>query len=551
MTGHDDDLSPWNDDPLVRALRAPGSDDELAGESEFLAAFRAAQPAAQTAHPSGRGRLRLVGRRLGGGGTAVVVAVALGAGAAAAAYTQNLPDPVQRAVHGVLGPVGVPAPEKPQADRTPSSPGSGSASPDREQSATEDPTTDPTTEAPTEKPSDDPTEKPSDSPSSDPSESPSPTETPSESPTSAPPVTPAAVSGAATSHRATPDESVAFSGTVTDAAGAAVAGQQVDLLQRQGPAWTPVATGTSDTSGTVSISAPALTRTSVFRLGIGDQLASEPWRVELVPTLTMARASGTSFVVTARGARAGDPVSLFSRRPGPDVLVARSRLAADLTATFQGPATRKPVTLVALLPRTRAHAVARTSLRVVPLTPTSMTASVPDTTPGPGDTVVVSGTVSSDGVALPGRQVWLMLREAGGEWRRLGSATSGDDGSVSIAAGQIDGNAGVRLRVGKLRSPVVRLKLQPEWSTTVTSGERSAVIGGRVLGARTGDRVLLRTVVDGVLTTVGESAVALDGSVRFQVPLPEKRQVRYRLVLQRTPTHLRAMTAVVVQAATR
>ena len=35
MTGHDDDLSPWNDDPLVRALRGPGTADELGGEAEF------------------------------------------------------------------------------------------------------------------------------------------------------------------------------------------------------------------------------------------------------------------------------------------------------------------------------------------------------------------------------------------------------------------------------------------------------------------------------------------------------------------------------------
>ena len=48
MSGHDDDLSPWNDDPLVRALRGPGTGDELASEDEFMAAFRAAQPAAAT-----------------------------------------------------------------------------------------------------------------------------------------------------------------------------------------------------------------------------------------------------------------------------------------------------------------------------------------------------------------------------------------------------------------------------------------------------------------------------------------------------------------------
>ncbi len=92
MSGHDDDLTPWHDDPLVRALRAPGTDDELAGEAEFLAAFRAAQPPPAPT-PIGAGRLRRAGRRLGGGGTAVVVAVALGAGAPRRRTPRTCPTP--------------------------------------------------------------------------------------------------------------------------------------------------------------------------------------------------------------------------------------------------------------------------------------------------------------------------------------------------------------------------------------------------------------------------------------------------------------------------
>ena len=49
MTGHDDDLSPWNDDPLVRALRGPGTGDEL-GERGRVHGGLPGRPA-RGAHP--------------------------------------------------------------------------------------------------------------------------------------------------------------------------------------------------------------------------------------------------------------------------------------------------------------------------------------------------------------------------------------------------------------------------------------------------------------------------------------------------------------------
>src|SRR5215212_6521076 len=93
----------WDGDDLVRALRAPGRPSELAGEERYVAAFRAARTSRGNVSPLRRGV-----RRLGTGGTAIVVAVGLSSGVAAAAYTNHLPDPVQRAVHEVLG---APAPE--------------------------------------------------------------------------------------------------------------------------------------------------------------------------------------------------------------------------------------------------------------------------------------------------------------------------------------------------------------------------------------------------------------------------------------------------------
>jgi hypothetical protein len=86
------------DAPLVRALRAPALPGELAGEDTALAAFRRAIPS--------RRRRRSV--RLATGASVLAVAMAA-TGGVAAAYPRTLPEPVQNAIHSVLGPIGVPA----------------------------------------------------------------------------------------------------------------------------------------------------------------------------------------------------------------------------------------------------------------------------------------------------------------------------------------------------------------------------------------------------------------------------------------------------------
>jgi hypothetical protein len=562
---NDDDLAQWRDDPLVRALRSPGAADELAGEEQFLAAFRAAQPAAATSLRSGR--LRRAGRRLGGGGTAVVVAIALGAGAAAAAYTQNLPEPVQRAVHGVLGPIGVPAPEKPRPDKDggpvadPSTtPGSPTEAPHESQSdsPTSSPSDEPSDKAGDktgDKATDDPTDDPSETPTESPTGSPttSPTETTTEIPTAAPP---ALVTLVGTSHRAGVDEQVALSGVVSSADQAPVADQEVTLQQRQGRSWTPVATASTDAGGALTVSAPTLTRTSLFRLGIGDTLTSAPWRVVLVPTLTMSATPGavsTGIDVTARGGQPGDVVTLLTKRPGGPVVVGRDRLDASLTASFQVAPPSRRVRFLARLPRTRAHAAAGQSLPLEPVVPTGMSASVPDTTPGPRDTVTVTGTVTGDGGAvLSGRKVVLLLREPGAGWRRVGSAVSGSTGSVSIPVGPLSRSVAVRLRTGRVQSPVVRLRLQPELSAYASpDGSGRTAITATAVGGSGGDVVLLRAFVGGRLVTVQQGTPGPAGSVRFVVDPPARGKARYVLALQRTPSHLKATAAVVVRAQSR
>jgi hypothetical protein len=117
MSRRDDDLSPFRDDPVFRALTGPATSDELVGEADILAAFRAAN----ASRP-----MRRFAARVGTSGAVAVVAVALSAGAAAA-YTAELPAPLQQIVHDAAGPIGVPAPK--HHPHHPGSGGSKSSSP--------------------------------------------------------------------------------------------------------------------------------------------------------------------------------------------------------------------------------------------------------------------------------------------------------------------------------------------------------------------------------------------------------------------------------------
>ena len=322
MSGHDDDLSPWNDDPLVRALRGPGTADELGGPGRVHGRLPG-RPAHGTDADQRRSPAR-AGRRLGGGGTAVVVVLALGAGAAAAAaYTQNLPDPVQRAVHGVLGPVGVPAPKtsREDASREPASPAPEHVRPAARRAIRRPrrPVSRPATHrpvAPTKAPSESAHRDPvGDSPTETPTESPSPT--PTETPAAAVPVGrqprrhrppgragragPADGSGVRGGHLARP-----FPGGLA----AAARGRVVDRRRLVPPATPPVPSA--------SPRPPSCVRPSSGSRSAS--LTSAPWRVVLVPTLdAVSRPAGR--VDRDRGRRQaarqpGDAVELLRPAAG-------------------------------------------------------------------------------------------------------------------------------------------------------------------------------------------------------------------------------------------
>ncbi|HEX4189970.1 MAG TPA: hypothetical protein VHZ06_03175 [Marmoricola sp.] len=352
--------------PLVRALRAPGSPAELAREAEFVAAFRAAQ------QPQGSVR-RLAGR-VGIAATATVTTVVLTAGVAAA-YGRVLPQPVQRLAHSVLGPVGVPAPHT--RHRTTATPPAPPVTPPTKQ-ATQDAS--PDASQPGSKPTDGPgqataSQAPGATTTPSPSNAPvglpgtpaagtgSPTSTPTQTGTHVPRV-PAAQTIVASSGEAVFGGTVTVSGVVSAADGHVLGHRAVRLQERtRGEPWTTVARGSTAHDGSVSLASPELDRTTYFRLRTAHGVRSAVARVVEKPAVSasVTENGGTSsLAVTVLGGQPGDKVKVSVRRSGKTVLLATGTLGPDGTTVITTPTPRRRTSVLVRVGATEDHAAAGT-----------------------------------------------------------------------------------------------------------------------------------------------------------------------------------------------
>ncbi|HEX3824774.1 MAG TPA: hypothetical protein VHV79_09950 [Mycobacteriales bacterium] len=388
MSPHDDDLGRWQDDPVFRALTGPASGDELAGEAEALAAFRAAVPL--------RSRRQYAGR-LGIGGSALGIAIAL-SGGVAAAYSGSLPTPVQRVTYDVGSWAGVPAPQHhhhkllvagdhgssptPTASRstfiTPSphtvsviatltpSPASswhhsaaaGSKVKSRSKaSRSASPTASST-----------PTATPTPTPAVTPTTTPTPTPTPTV--TAAP--LPASITITLGSSRVTSGGTVSVLGHLATSTGAPVASTRVWLLERitGEDAVTQVAMGLTGADGSITLTSPVLSHNARFRLAAAHRLRSASLGVVVVPTVSAGvTAQGTSYSVrvSTSGGNAGDTVALEQRSNGRWQQVSTAALDGSGGATFSVPIPPKhDVHYRVILSRTQAHASAQASFVAPP-----------------------------------------------------------------------------------------------------------------------------------------------------------------------------------------
>lgn len=548
-----DDLSTWEGDDLVRALRTPGTATELADEERYLAAFRDAGGSTVRSLP------RRAAGRLGAGGTAVVVTVALTSGVAAA-YTGHLPDPVQQIAHTVIG---APAPDgdgrhRPDASGPrvgPESAGSGGPSTAPSNSATS---------GPTSGPAGGPTGSGSSSPSAaghhhrrgQVGASSGPSDGPSSGPTS----TPTGSSGGAASamtmsaptHRVDLGQTVTLTCLVTDASGAALAGQPV-VLQARGPRhWRRVLDTTTDSSGLAAATTPAITRTVKLRWKADRGVTSTPWLVRMVPVVAVTADVGgttTTLAAAAQGSAPGDRVQVYRHLAGRTVLVRRARLDASGSASIAVRTPRRRATYAVRLLPTRRHAAAAARVVVVPPAPAGLTIDGSASRVVVDGTAVIGGTVTSaTGDVLPGRRV-VLLRRGPARWKPVGQAVTDAAGHVSIATPPIAATTRFRLRTDQaVHSTVWRIVELPRMGASASRSTDTVSIAAAVTGARAGDRVVLLRRVGGRLVRMRHGPLDASGSVIFVVPARATRTT-YVVRLGATQRHGPASAAVTVPGA--
>jgi hypothetical protein len=291
----EDDLAPFRDDPLLAALRAPAQAHELAGEEAALAMFRQSLPAAV--------RRRRALKRAGIGGAGVVLGLAL-TGGVAAAYTESLPDRWQNIVRAALDPLPIPAPAAAPVHR-PKPHAPAAARPSQGPQVRPTPTSAPAAAGPH------PTATPPSRSAAAPTPSPAPSTSTSPAP-SRPTLT------AAVSRRLVPvHQQVVLSGRLSRGADA-LPGRQVyaaELVAGES-AWRRVASGTTGSDGSISLTVPALTANVRLRLVTGQGVTSRQLPVSVVPRLTHSVIrSGNQRVVTvaADGGDPGDVLNLLRR----------------------------------------------------------------------------------------------------------------------------------------------------------------------------------------------------------------------------------------------
>ena len=158
---------------------------------------------------------------------------------------------------------------------------------------------------------------------------------------------------------------------------------------------------------------------------------------------------------------------------------------------------------------------------------------------------VFSGVVrSDDGSGVADVEVTLMQLQDG-VWRRVGSATSDDDGAVSVQAPPVYENSAVRLRTRSLRSDRWRVTMHPELTLAPSVSGDTVTLVASALGGQQGDVVRLSGRRDGQQVTLATGILSADGTVTFQVQQKTKKS-RYIGLLEASDEHSADKNAVVV-----
>jgi len=367
-------------DQLFRILTAGPAPDELAGEQNALAMFRAnvspvAGPAPAdgttangTTQPIPAGRRatspKRSARHLFGGparwGVRLAAAgvIALG-GAMTAAYAAALPAPVQDLAHQVLGVIGVPdahhhhhaATHRPRGHHVAAPPGQSSTSPGGQ--------THPSQVA---------------KPSTSAHASGSPTASPTASPSSSAAAGPAVLSASASNAVIEAGSQPLIDGRLTRT-GTGIKGVTVTLIERLAGRrhWHIAGTGQTTSGGNVAITGPPLATNAVFRLRIPGKVHSASVRVTVTPQVTVVLTAGAArlrdlLTATTQYAHRGNVVWLqVQSASGSWVNLRSKRLnAGGKTRFFLSGKRLKNKTVRVVLAATAKHGSATSNTQTVP-----------------------------------------------------------------------------------------------------------------------------------------------------------------------------------------
>lgn len=357
MRHRDDDLEPFREDPVVKALTSPGTEAELADEAQAVAAFKGAVP------PQ---RQRRSAARVATISTAGVLVLAV-SGGVAAAYTSNLPDSWQAKLYNDLPSLHFPKPKAqpaPVVASTPPAPVSSTPSapvPSRTPSPPASTSPMPTASVGTSAPA---------SPritATLPGVGGTATASAASSPTSVPTPTHVPGGGVTVAMTVAPGTRVpvgtplTVKGELTATDGGDVANRRVVLVERivGVPGRQRLGTARSDENGAVSFSVPAVERNVRLVLRARRHAHSTATRVVVIPLIhvqvasTAQGATSATVTMTVNGAQPGDVVVVR----GANGSRQQAKLDASMTATFAVPASpSRQMHYRALIPRTRAHA---------------------------------------------------------------------------------------------------------------------------------------------------------------------------------------------------
>jgi hypothetical protein len=328
-------------------------------------------------------------------------------------------------------------------------------------------------------------------------------------------------------HRVDLGQTLTLTGLVTDATGAAVTDQAVVLQVRGARHWARVVDATSDSSGLATATTPAITRSARFRWHVAHGVASDPWRVAMVPVLSVTTEVGgtrTTLSLSTQGTSAGDRFQVFRHVSGRTSLVRREQVDAAGTAAVSVVTPRRRATYAVRLLRTPHHAGARTHVVVVPPAPANLTIAGSASRVGTGGTATISGTVTSaSGDVLPGRRV-VLLRKGPARWRRVGHAVTDGAGQVTIATPAITATSRFRLRtLHHVASGVWRVVEVPTVTASAQRSSTGVTVSATTTGARAGDRVVLLRRVGGRLVRLRHARLDASGAVAFAVKARPKR----------------------------